>query len=54
MLIRSILAPNPGPFTLDGTRTYLIGGEAVIDPGPEITSHIDAIVDCLRKTLAMI
>ena len=45
MLIRSILAPNPGPFTLDGTRTYLIGDEAVIDPGPEIASHIEAIVE---------
>jgi glyoxylase-like metal-dependent hydrolase (beta-lactamase superfamily II) len=45
MLIRTILAPNPGPFTLDGTRSYLIGDEAVIDPGPEIASHIDAIVN---------
>src|SRR5438045_7983047 len=24
--IRSITAPNPGPFTLDGTRSYLPGG----------------------------
>jgi glyoxylase-like metal-dependent hydrolase (beta-lactamase superfamily II) len=43
MLIRSITAPNPGPFTLDGTHTYLLGETAVIDPGPAIESHIDAI-----------
>jgi len=24
MNIRSITAPNPGPFTLDGTKTYLV------------------------------
>jgi len=43
MNIRSITAPNPGPFTLDGTRTYLIDDTAVLDPGPAIDSHIDAI-----------
>jgi glyoxylase-like metal-dependent hydrolase (beta-lactamase superfamily II) len=43
MNIRSITAPNPGPFTLDGTRTYLLDDHAVIDPGPAIDSHIDAI-----------
>ena len=44
MKIRSITAPNPGPLTLDGTRTYLLGDSVMIDPGPEIASHIDAIV----------
>jgi glyoxylase-like metal-dependent hydrolase (beta-lactamase superfamily II) len=43
MHIRSITAPNPGAFTLDGTRTYLLGETAVLDPGPAIESHIDAI-----------
>lgn len=43
MNIRSITAPNPGPFTLDGTRTYLIDDTAVLDPGPAIGAHIDAI-----------
>lgn len=43
MNIRSITAPNPGPYTLDGTQTYLIGETAVLDPGPWIESHIDAI-----------
>jgi glyoxylase-like metal-dependent hydrolase (beta-lactamase superfamily II) len=43
MHIRSITAPNPGPFTLDGTRTYLIDDTAVLDPGPAIDAHVDAI-----------
>jgi glyoxylase-like metal-dependent hydrolase (beta-lactamase superfamily II) len=47
--IRSITAPNPGAFTLDGTRTYLIDDFAVLDPGPEIASHIDAIRDAVPQ-----
>ena len=46
MNITRILAPNPGPFTGAGTNTYLVSadGEAVvIDPGPLLDSHIDAI-----------
>jgi glyoxylase-like metal-dependent hydrolase (beta-lactamase superfamily II) len=43
MNIRSIKAPNPGPFTLDGTKTYLVGEHVVIDPGPNIESHVEAI-----------
>jgi glyoxylase-like metal-dependent hydrolase (beta-lactamase superfamily II) len=42
-------APNPSPMTLDGTRTYLVGlrDSVVIDPGPAIRSHIDAILSAL-------
>lgn len=43
MNIRFITAPNPGPFTLDGTRTYLLGDTAVLDPGPAIDSHIEQL-----------
>lgn len=43
MRIRSITAPNPGPFTLDGTQSYLLGDSAVIDPGPAIESHVRLI-----------
>ena len=49
MKIRSITAPNPGPFTLDGTRTYLLGHSTVIDPGPLIESHIDALIAAMPK-----
>ncbi|HJW92401.1 MAG TPA: MBL fold metallo-hydrolase [Thermoanaerobaculia bacterium] len=47
MKIRSITAPNPGPFTLDGTRTYFVDDSIVIDPGPDIESHVAAIVDAM-------
>ena len=43
MIIRRITAPNPGPFTLDGTQTYLLGETAVLDPGPNVESHVGAI-----------
>lgn len=46
---RTILAPNPGPMTLDGTRTYLVGHArpAVIDPGPDDPAHLRALLDAL-------
>ncbi|MEL0435779.1 MBL fold metallo-hydrolase [Phycobacter sp. K97] len=44
--VRRILAPNPSPMTYRGTNTYLVGETdlAVIDPGPVIESHLDAIL----------
>ncbi len=43
--IRRVVAKNPNPFTFTGTGVYLIGsGEvAVIDPGPTLPEHLDAI-----------
>src|SRR4051794_13656571 len=40
-----IVAPNPGPMTLEGTNTYVYGSDpcTVIDPGPNIESHLDAV-----------
>ncbi|MGZ5491978.1 MAG: MBL fold metallo-hydrolase [Thermoanaerobaculia bacterium] len=49
MKIRSITAPNPGAFTLDGTRTWLLGQTAVIDPGPAIHSHVRAIAQAMPR-----
>lgn len=43
-MIRDVLAPNPGPFTLYGTRTWLLDENVMVDPGPLIDSHVDALV----------
>ena len=45
-LVTRILAANPSPFTYTGTETYLVGTTdlAVIDPGPDLPEHIDALL----------
>jgi glyoxylase-like metal-dependent hydrolase (beta-lactamase superfamily II) len=45
-----VLAPNPGPMTLDGTNTWVLlepGSEAavVVDPGPLHEGHLTAVLD---------
>jgi glyoxylase-like metal-dependent hydrolase (beta-lactamase superfamily II) len=44
-LIRRVIARNPGPFTYTGTGVYIVGrGEvAVIDPGPDLPEHFEAL-----------
>jgi len=46
-LVARVLAGNPSPYTYTGTQTYVVGNKsdrAVIDPGPAIDDHIDAIM----------
>jgi glyoxylase-like metal-dependent hydrolase (beta-lactamase superfamily II) len=45
-LIRRIVARNPSPMTYTGSGTYIIGHGtvAVIDPGPNINAHVQAIL----------
>jgi glyoxylase-like metal-dependent hydrolase (beta-lactamase superfamily II) len=45
-MIRRIVARNPSPFTFRGTGTYVVGqGEvAVIDPGPDLDEHVEALL----------
>ena len=47
--LRRILAPNPSPMTFWGTNTYLLGSReiAVIDPGPNSATHLNAIQKAL-------
>jgi glyoxylase-like metal-dependent hydrolase (beta-lactamase superfamily II) len=49
-LVRRVIARNPGPFTFTGTGTYLVGaGEvAVIDPGPDDSAHLEALLRALE------
>ncbi len=47
--LRVVTAPNPGPMTFTGTRSYLLGDEAVavIDPGPDDPAHRAALLAAL-------
>jgi glyoxylase-like metal-dependent hydrolase (beta-lactamase superfamily II) len=41
-----VLAPNADVMTLDGTNTWVLssgGRSLVVDPGPEIEAHLDAV-----------
>jgi glyoxylase-like metal-dependent hydrolase (beta-lactamase superfamily II) len=48
-LIRRVIADNPGPFTYVGTGTYIVGRGtvAVIDPGPDLDGHLQALLAAL-------
>ena len=51
-----LTAPNPGVMTGPGTNTYIVGNGdlTVIDPGPVIESHIDAILAAVGARLKRI
>ena len=48
--VRRVIAENPSKFTYRGTGTYILGdGDVVvIDPGPILDSHRDALAAALR------
>lgn len=43
--VLGIRAGNPGPFTLTGSNTWIVGRDPawVVDPGPALPDHLDAI-----------
>jgi len=55
--IARVLAHNPSAFTYYGTQTYLAGERAVavIDPGPDLPEHLDALEAAIggRKVVAI-
>lgn len=52
-------ADNPGPMTLDGTRSYVLRapgapGCVVVDPGPELEPHLAALADAGPVDLVLV
>ena len=47
--VACVLAPNPGPMTLDGTNTWVLRGAVasaiVVDPGPDDLAHLRAVTE---------
>lgn len=51
-LVQRLRAPNPGPMTLTGTNSYIVGqgpDYIVIDPGPDIDSHVQSLAGAVRR-----
>ena len=51
--LRRITAPNKGVMTGPGTNSYVVGTKevALIDPGPEIDTHIEAVIHLFGERL---
>jgi glyoxylase-like metal-dependent hydrolase (beta-lactamase superfamily II) len=49
--LRVVTAPNAGPMTFTGTRSYIVGERrvAVIDPGPDDAAHVTALLGALGR-----
>ena len=54
--VRRLTAPNPGMMTGPGTNSYIVGTDdlTVIDPGPEIDTHIALLIATVGTRLKRI
>ena len=57
--VRRLVAPNPGMMTGPGTNSYVVGDAesgdlAVIDPGPAIDAHVEALLALAGQRLRWI
>ncbi len=54
--VELVLAPNPGPMTGPGTNSWVVvaaGESVVVDPGPDIAAHLEAIEERVSGTSPM-
>lgn len=49
--ILGVRAANPGPFTLSGTNSWIVGRDRawLVDPGPALDDHVAALSDELAR-----
>jgi glyoxylase-like metal-dependent hydrolase (beta-lactamase superfamily II) len=49
--ILRLLAPNPGPLTLSGTNTWVVGRRPtwVVDPGPALEAHLEQLFAAVEQ-----
>ena len=54
--ILRVLAPNPSVYTLEGTNTWIVGGDpsVVIDPGPDDASHLQEVAHVAGRVGAIL
>lgn len=57
--VTCVLAPNPGPMTLSGTNTWVLGDPTlgppvVVDPGPEDDEHLARVLQVAGGTAATV
>ena len=48
--VRRLVANNPSPFTFTGTCSYIVGNGdvAILDPGPDDITHIEALLQAVE------
>ncbi len=49
--IIGVRADNPGPFTLTGTNSWIVGSHPawLVDPGPALPAHVGAVIGELER-----
>ena len=55
--VRLVRADNPGPMTLEGTNTWVVDtpdGALVVDPGPALPAHRDAVLAAAGDRVAAV
>lgn len=48
--VQLVRAPNPGPLTLSGTNTWVVGRRPawVVDPGPDVAEHLQRLSEAIE------